>query len=510
MSIAAAISTDPSPYIVGQVYDIDPAVFTIWANVRLDTHPNAREFAASIKARGVLEAITAWVDEDGALTVERGQRRAVAAAAVGTPTGTVPVRVIARPGEADRITDQLTENIHRAAMHERETVDAIGQLALLGVSAAQIAKRTAIKRTTVNAAITVTARPETRTRMDELGLTLEQAAIFAEFEDDADAVAELTGVATRRWGSLEHTAQQLRDARAEAAQREQVAATLRAEGLPVLSPEQTPASVRGLRLAGLRDEQDAPIPEEQWPSIPGAAVVLEAEWVYPDDEADEDEQDAHLTYVPVWICTDPATAGLHHPHAHAPAASSSTSAEEDERDAEAAREERRRVIAGNKAWRSAQTVRREWLAAFLARKSAPAGAEALICEAVVTCQPTLRRVMDGCHELMRATLLPGRDESGGYYASVAECEQLATSPTTAKAATMRTLAAVLIAWESASGVHTWRGPGTWDRRIMAALIGWGYRASDIEASILPADSPAPEHDDSREPTPVAEPVHNAH
>ena len=62
--------------------------------------------------------------------------------------------------------------------------------------------------------------------MDELGLTLEQAAIYAEFEDDADAVAELTGVATRRWGSLEHTAQQLRDARAEAAQREQVAACL--------------------------------------------------------------------------------------------------------------------------------------------------------------------------------------------------------------------------------------------------------------------------------------------
>ena len=117
-------------------------------------------------------------------------------------------------------------------MHDTEAVDAIGQLALLGVSAAQIAKRTAIKRATVNAAITVTARPETRTRMDELGLTLEQAAIFAEFEDDPDAIAELTGVASRRWGSLEHSAQQFRDARAEAAQREQAAAALRAEGWP--------------------------------------------------------------------------------------------------------------------------------------------------------------------------------------------------------------------------------------------------------------------------------------
>ena len=48
MSVAAAISTDPSPYIVGQVYDIDPAVLTIGTNVRLDTHSSAREFAASI------------------------------------------------------------------------------------------------------------------------------------------------------------------------------------------------------------------------------------------------------------------------------------------------------------------------------------------------------------------------------------------------------------------------------------------------------------------------------
>ena len=32
MSVAAAISTDPSPYIVGQVYDIDPAVLTAHHN----------------------------------------------------------------------------------------------------------------------------------------------------------------------------------------------------------------------------------------------------------------------------------------------------------------------------------------------------------------------------------------------------------------------------------------------------------------------------------------------
>ena len=61
------------------------------------------------------------------------------------------------------------------------------------------------------------------------------------------------------------------------------------------------------------------------------------------------------------------------------------------RQAEARREERRRVIANNKAWASAETVRREWLAGFLARKTAPKGAEALICEAVVTGQHYARQ-----------------------------------------------------------------------------------------------------------------------
>ena len=83
------------------------------------------EFAASIKARGVLEVITAHADEDGTLVVQRGQRRTIVAAEVGTPSGTVPVRVVERPEEADRIVDQLTENLHRARMRESEVRDGV-------------------------------------------------------------------------------------------------------------------------------------------------------------------------------------------------------------------------------------------------------------------------------------------------------------------------------------------------------------------------------------------------
>ena len=59
-------------YTVGQVYEVTPDALKIGTNVRIDTHPKAKDFAASIKASGVLEAITAWVDEDGVLVVPVG------------------------------------------------------------------------------------------------------------------------------------------------------------------------------------------------------------------------------------------------------------------------------------------------------------------------------------------------------------------------------------------------------------------------------------------------------
>lgn len=66
------------------------------------------EFAQSIKTLGVLEPITTYAGEDGALVVYRGQRRTVTAAKVGTPTGTIPVHVVEGP---ERIVAQLSENV---------------------------------------------------------------------------------------------------------------------------------------------------------------------------------------------------------------------------------------------------------------------------------------------------------------------------------------------------------------------------------------------------------------
>lgn len=193
MSMTATI------YEVDHLYQVDPGVLKVGTNVRTDTHPDAKEFAASVRSRGVLEVISAYVDAEGELTVLRGQRRTLVASKVGTPSGTVPVRVVALAQEADRIIDQASENLHRADLTERDTRDAVEQLTLLGPSAAQITKQMALPRRTVNSVLAVVANPATKERMDTAGMTLQDAALFAEFEDNQDAIATLTAAWEDRW-----------------------------------------------------------------------------------------------------------------------------------------------------------------------------------------------------------------------------------------------------------------------------------------------------------------------
>ena len=501
-------------YEVGRVYEVTPGDLRIGTNVRKDTRPDAKDFAASVRARGVIVAIDAHVDEQGGLSVLRGQRRALVAALVGTPSGTVPVRVVATPEEADRITDQLVENLHRADMHEREARDGVEQLALLGVSVAQIVKRTSLPRLVVDNALSVAEHQASKERMDAHGMTLEQAAIFAEFEDDPDAVAALESAWESQWERprLVHIAQRLRDERTERIALRAEVERLRADGLPVLDPADVPSGFRRLAFEDLRDQDGQAVPAEAWASAPGAAVVVTVEWRHdepedasPDDEEDDDQDstEPRKVYVPVWVCTDPAGAGLHHYWDGAPPRDALPAADDDERAAreqaeqarrEAESAERRRVLANNAAWRSAEVVRRQWLASLLARRQVPKGAEILIARAVLERQYSLTHALSNGHDLL-GDLLGLHPADGGYQSGAQFAARVLAQATTPAAATLRTLAAVLAAWEARSGVHTWRNPGAYDAAIMAAFISWGYPASDVEQLLT---APA-ENDDADEP-----------
>lgn len=494
-------TTEVRTFEAGHLYEVVPGDLLIGTNVRADIRADAKEFAASVRARGVLVAIDAHVDEAGALVVLRGQRRALVAAQVGTPSGTVPVRVVPAPDAADRITDQLVENLHRASMHERETRDAVEQLALLGVPVAQIVKRTALARPLVAAALTVAGHEASKARMDAQDMTLEQAAVFAEFEDDPRAVAALEQAWDNPWQRprLEHVAQRLRDERAERQALHAEVERLRAEGLPMLHPEQVPDNVTRLHLADLLDQDGQPVEPDRWPSTPGAAVVLTVQWQDADDgpeqDSDEDaedegdEREPRQVFVPVWICTDPAAAGLHHrwdltppPGADDEGSDASARAEQERRDAESA--ERRRVLSNNAAWRSAETVRRQWLAGLLARRQVPKGAEVFIARTVLERQYTLTHAMSNGHDLLGDLL--GLAATNGYQSGADLAARALAQATTPAAAAMRTLAAVLAAWEARAGVHTWRNPGPYDAAVMSALTAWGYTPSEVEHLLIPS------------------------
>ena len=185
-------------------------------------------------------------------------------------------------------------------------------------------------------------------------------------EDHPDAIAALEQALS--WGrSFEHTAQRLRDAHAEEQALRAEADRLRADGLPVLDRDDVPGQSWNLRLDNLVTTDGDPAPQGAWPDVAGAAVILRAQWDYPDDTDGQQDYEPVLRFVRVWICTDPEAAGLRSRHASPSPGGPAAAAAEDT-------EQRREVIANNKAWRSAETVRKQWLTQFVTRTCVATGA----------------------------------------------------------------------------------------------------------------------------------------
>ena len=224
------MSTEPRSADDADFVHADPSEMVVGANVRLEARLDPA-FVDSIRERGVLQAVTAYRNEQQQLVVLFGQRRTRAAAQVGLPT--IPVMVVAAPQEGDRLGDQVVENDHRADILTTDRVGAYEQMAALGLTAGQIAKRAGRDRTEVATALTVAgskiARAATE-RYDFLDLT--QAAVLAEFEGDAEAITSLVVAAKK--GGFEHLAQRLRDKRADDNARRTAEARITAGGVAVV------------------------------------------------------------------------------------------------------------------------------------------------------------------------------------------------------------------------------------------------------------------------------------
>jgi ParB family chromosome partitioning protein len=171
---------------------------------------------------------------------------------------------------------------------------------------------------------------------------------------------------------------------------------------------------------------------------------------------------------------------------------------------EADKVERRRVIANNREWDSASTVRRDWLKGFLARRTAPRNAMTYIAVTLARAGHDVRRAMESGHpsacELL--SLTPAGSPFHGRPNPIAEAAVTAT----ASRATMLTLAVLLGAAEDATHRQTWRNPSVDHRAYFTALRDWGYPLSTVEQLVLDdaGDASGPTAPDVDQAAPSAE------
>ncbi|MDQ1246124.1 MAG: ParB family transcriptional regulator, chromosome partitioning protein [Actinomycetota bacterium] len=519
--------TDTIPTAAGQLEHVDPQKLIIGDNVRLDAKLDSA-FQASIAGHGVLMPITVVRDDAGAnLFVRDGQRRVLAAIRAGLAT--IPAYVLPsaatdfRAWEVERLTTQIVLNDQRAPLTEAQRARGIQGMLDAGVSVAKAAKLLSAKKSVVESAKAAGGCQAGMDALDSGQLTLEQAAVLAEFDDDPEAVAQLIATPTARF---EHRVSQLRQQRESEAAFAEATATYQAQGVTVLEdyPNWRDLSCVGMRYLCTHDgdsvDESMVVPGPLW------AVVLGEEPGYFDavtgETVDEDELDPTTQWRPNaepdeglrhyntvvertvigadWFCLDYSAAGLTLAPALAELAQRATAgggdgdgqnaetardaAADEEVRAEAERTARRMVLALNKLGDAAIPVRRAWIATnLLSRKTLPKGSAAFVAGALLN-DPQL--ICDQRIYPVAAELLGLSATDHGSLSAVQA--HLATA--TDNRAQVLTLAMVLAglefrcpkdAWRS-GGAHPWRN-GLSSGDYLAFLASHGYVLADIESVI---------------------------
>jgi ParB family chromosome partitioning protein len=135
--------------------------------------------------------------------------------------------------------------------------------------------------------------------------------------------------------------------------------------------------------------------------------------------------------------------------------------------------ERKTLIANNKAWDSAEVVRREWLTTFLGRKTLPKDAAAFVAIGLTQ------------HRVDVSSALAAGNSFAGVLLGLEKPEGWGPSPLDTYAEQTGnhahvTLAVVLAGMELALGRHTWRNPDSRAERYFTQIEAWGYALSEVE------------------------------
>ncbi|MFP3466882.1 ParB/RepB/Spo0J family partition protein [Leifsonia sp. SIMBA_070] len=443
----------------GTIQHLDPHSLILETNMR-PSAPITPAFVQSIRENGILTPVLGHLNEKGTVTVRAGQRRVFAAREAGLAT--IPVYLLdADKAATERIVQQMVENDQREALTDGERAAAFQQLAFEGLTVTAIARRTETKAREVKTALAVTENQVAASAIQEHPLTLDQAAVLIEFDGDDEIRADLIDVATKDPAQFAHAAQRTRDEKARAKVKADAEADLAERGYTILDTDPGYYNTEYSRIGELLTADNERVTVEQIESIEGRAAHVR---VYADG-------DATISY----FIRDATAAGFHTYGASQPNKGPMT----DEQKAE-----RRTLIANNKAWASAEVVRREWLTTLLSRKTLPKDTAVMIARGLTTHRLAVSAATRDGNELAHQLL---GVERPGYFDADKLAALIEQTPSKAQHVA---LAIVLGACESITSKQTWRTPSPTDTDYFRQLAVWGYSLSGVEQIVTSGSAQA--------------------
>jgi ParB family chromosome partitioning protein len=444
-------------------------------NVREDLDLGA-EFCASVAETGVRIPLMVTPSPDGGLRVIEGHRRLAAAIKAGL-TEVPCVLEPARAGdEAGQFLDMVVANSgdQRRNFTPIEEATALFAAHQAGATQTRIRKATGRKADEVKSALQAgRISPGTRAAAGELAaqLSLDQLALLAEFDGDAESVEKIT-TALRNGYPAEYVAERIRQDRAEAAEHVRLCSELEAAGIAIT--DDLPAGAE--RLTDLDHDGEALTPEAH-AVCPGRGAFFPS-WnrLHPLHYCASPAEHGHTSRYARPIASaggDPDGTGASFPRPQAPEDATPDP-------------DRRLVIEGNKAWAAAAEVRKRWLSQLFARRAAPREVARFVAEQLLTMPEPLRLSLASAYAKPMFTEIAGRPAHVLF-------DGCGTCPTARLPLVM--LAPIVVAYEGEMyGIDASRR-GTWreDRyspcgrreagRYLAFLASLGYQLTPIEQAV---------------------------
>ncbi|MFF5011471.1 ParB/RepB/Spo0J family partition protein [Streptomyces phaeochromogenes] len=496
-SAATPKTAQPEPSAVEEAHDqivrLDPSLIVRDDyNARTtDTEPDD-DLKASVGELGVQDPIHVRPLDNGTYGAFKGWRRAQAqqaanatAEAEGRTARKIPTIVRADLVGNDAMTHLLSliENDHREQMHDRDRVKAIETLALIDVSEEQretMARALKIKRAELRAAREAARLDDAQLRRASVqGFDLMQMAEMAEVSDVSRAVQVLEDAhakdAAEEGGGRGHWDQALaglRQTKADGEARQTALDALEKDDVPLL-PDHFPWGTKDTSrpLTELRTPLGAPLTADKHAYCSGHAARLDEE------------------FQPVWYCSDPAKYG-HKLRPGAKQAKQSMSEEE--------KEARARTIAGNKAWKTARTVREDFVRKLCKGKSLPEPVRQFALRTVMS-PPYLyaKWCEKGDTEAVAQLLgVPDPNADRSRYSREGEpFDDLVARQGKAKG-WHQVFAQVAAAFEySMREPKAWQGLNRHQAAYLLCLKAQGYRLSDVEELAVTKYLPQPDDED---------------